>query len=206
MALRISGLLLIVSVFASRATAQESNLFPVSGMPWSITPGPDGAMWFLEKKPDRVGRVASSGVVTEFPFPASIALPRTPEQIVAGADGNLWLSEGGLCFGGSMWRVSPAGAFKEFPLPDSLVPTAVTRGPDGNVWFRAVACGLSNPLDGKIGRITPSGAILLFSLRLRERPRGDHHRTGRRALVHGSRDAPDRPDLSRRPGHRVFGR
>ena len=49
----------------------------------------------------------------------------------------------------------------EFPLPPlsfggSLGATAITAGPDGNVWF-------SDPVAGAVGRITPSGQVTEFT-------------------------------------------
>jgi streptogramin lyase len=49
-------------------------------------------------------------------------------------------------------RITPQGVITEFVVPGFAFPKAITAGPDGNVWFT----GGSN---GKIGRITPSGAI-----------------------------------------------
>src|SRR6266581_4293481 len=53
---------------------------------------------------------------------------------------------------------TPAGSVTGFPAPQALgEPQFITAGPDGNLWFTA--------RDGnKIGRITPSGAIIEFPL------------------------------------------
>src|SRR5262245_54896220 len=49
----------------------------------------------------------------------------------------------------------------EFALPPlsfggSFGATAITRGPDGNVWF-------TDPVAGEVGRITPSGQATEFT-------------------------------------------
>ncbi|HKF38664.1 MAG TPA: hypothetical protein VKB35_17340, partial [Ktedonobacteraceae bacterium] len=50
-----------------------------------------------------------------------------------------------------------SGKISEFPLPAAnSSPTAITAGPDGNLWF-------IEPDGNKIGRITPGGATSGFS-------------------------------------------
>ncbi len=53
--------------------------------------------------------------------------------------------------------------FTEFPLPDAFSKwlAGITQGPDGNLWFTE---GIDKQWDGKIGRITPAGAITEFAL------------------------------------------
>ncbi|MGI8902300.1 MAG: virginiamycin B lyase family protein, partial [Solirubrobacteraceae bacterium] len=48
-------------------------------------------------------------------------------------------------------RITLAGMVMTFPTPDSL--SAITEGPDGNLWFTG---------DNGIGRITPQGSITRF--------------------------------------------
>ena len=56
-------------------------------------------------------------------------------------------------------RITPAGAFTEFPLPAGHSSLGgLTVGPDGNLWFTEVRQGTA------IGRITPAGAITEFPL------------------------------------------
>src|SRR5262249_6461700 len=52
-------------------------------------------------------------------------------------------------------------AITEFPLPTlsfggSVAATAITAGPDGNVWF-------TDPVQSAVGRISPSGQVTEFS-------------------------------------------
>jgi hypothetical protein len=68
----------------------------VSGTPYDISAGPDGALWFVLHNPDMVGRIATSGTITQFTIPTSGS---TPAGIAAGSDGALWSTEtrsGGL--------------------------------------------------------------------------------------------------------------
>jgi streptogramin lyase len=72
------------------------------------------------------------------------------EVIAAGPDGNLWLDDGN-----AIARVSPAGDVAEFNYNRAGV-LELAAGPDGNIWF-------TDFLANRVGRITPSGKITLFS-------------------------------------------
>lgn len=133
-----------------------------------------------------------TGHVTEFALPvANPGYPPNPDGIAAGADSNLWVAETGV---NKIARVTPTGAITEFPIKGGMLPSAVTAGPDGNVWFgQRGGVGSITPAGkvtiykvdgiissicpgpdgnlwftenfrGKIGRITPSGQITLFNI------------------------------------------
>src|SRR5690348_7482006 len=57
-------------------------------IPYGITTGPDGAVWFTASWSDRIGRIDSTGDITTFGA-ANVDLPY---DIVTGADGNLWFT------------------------------------------------------------------------------------------------------------------
>ncbi|HTK06273.1 MAG TPA: Virginiamycin B lyase [Ktedonobacteraceae bacterium] len=118
--------------------------------PSGLTQGPDGALWFTEFYANRIGRITTKGIITEFP----LASFRQPSGITAGPDGNLWFAEEH----GWIGRITPLGVVTEFALPSPVAePTAITAGPDGNLWFTATG-------ENAIGRITTSGQISLFPL------------------------------------------
>src|SRR5438477_9334091 len=49
---------------------------PAAGsVPLVITPGPDGNLWFTEYRGGRIGRVSTSGAITEFNVPNASSLP-----------------------------------------------------------------------------------------------------------------------------------
>src|ERR1700694_1802858 len=79
-------------------------------------------------------------------------------NIVAGADGNLWFSNGGQS---KVGRITPSGAITQFDLPAVVGgPGGVTKGPDGNIWVTTNALG-----QGKadwILRIGRDGAVTQF--------------------------------------------
>ena len=59
---------------------------------YGIALGPDRALWFAEANTGALGRITTSGVVSEIPLPSPLAVPRF---IVLGPDGALWFTESG---------------------------------------------------------------------------------------------------------------
>src|SRR6185437_2405587 len=127
--------------------------------PGGITAGPDGALWFTFANYTSpaggtvgvggiIGRVSTSGSVTEFPLPAGIS----PGPIAAGPDGALWF----IAYSSScnqtpsgcttmIDRITTAGVVtNQFSVPVGftspwrlgvLLGTGITAGPDGGLWF-----------------------------------------------------------------------
>ena len=102
------GIILLWAVggIAGRALALTFKEFPVStpiGIPYSldnaaaITTGPDGALWFIEK-PNKIGRITTAGVITEFDLPERTQCTPppcgVPIGITTGPDGALWFKIG----------------------------------------------------------------------------------------------------------------
>jgi virginiamycin B lyase len=130
-----------------------------------IAAGPDGNLWFTETGASKIGRMTTSGIVTEFSLPIhddpGTGGPSTslPAGITAGPDGNLWFTEGQ-----AVGRITPSGSVTEFPVPAGLVagsPTGIVAGPDGNLWFTEPNAGNTQNIS-HVGRITPSGTITEF--------------------------------------------
>jgi streptogramin lyase len=130
---------------------------PVAGSPKGIAKGPDGNYWIAEAgQGGAITRVSTAGVVTE--FNAGLT-PSDPWDITVGPDKNLWFVSRAPAFVG---RSTLGGAITEFSAglsPDSM-PTAITAGPDGALWFTESA----DP--GRIGRITPDGEVTENSIGL----------------------------------------
>jgi len=117
-----------------------------------IVSGPDGNMWFTDGGTNQIGRITTSGDVTEY----SIPTPNSgPFGISLGPDGNLWFTES---TGNKIGRITPAGAITEFPaIADGSSPLGIAAGPDGNMWF-------TEALRNKIGRISMGGAVNEFAV------------------------------------------
>jgi streptogramin lyase len=121
--------------------------------PWSIVTGPDGNLWFTEVAGNKIGRITTSGAVTEYPIPTRGA---GAVGIVKGPDGNLWFTETAA---GKIGRMATSGIVTEFALTNrTAAPLAiVTSTADGNLWFTENGAA-------KIGRITPGGTITEFPI------------------------------------------
>ncbi len=137
---------------AGAASRVKDFSLPSPGKPRSITSGPDGALWFTSDfEGNRVGRITTSGTVSEFNLPSPDS---QPDSIAAGPDGNLWFTERN---GNRIGRITPSGALTEFALPTpGSKPRGIVRGPDGAMWFTEFGAG-------RIGRISTTGAITEFT-------------------------------------------
>jgi hypothetical protein len=58
--------------------------------PTGIAKGPDGALWFTEFAADNIGRMVTTGVITEYPVPT---MASGPNGITAGPNHDLWFTE-----------------------------------------------------------------------------------------------------------------
>ncbi len=122
-----------------------------SSLPYAITAGPDGNLWFTEHAAKNVARITPSGAITEFSVAAGL-----PTGITLGPDGNLWFA-GGTEIG----RVTPTGGITGFPVPLSHLSSGATyiaSGPDGNMWFTYQAFAA-----GSIDRMTLGGIITPYT-------------------------------------------
>lgn len=136
---------------------------PDYGYPEYITAGPDGALWFTWYTYTGSGsggaaEITTAGAVTLYQAPESYGPFGELDWITEGPDGNLWFADDA----GNIWRMTPAGAFTQYPVPlrpsgGGTGPLAV--GPDQALWFTVSCTPCSN---GWIGRITTSGLITEF--------------------------------------------
>ena len=56
----------------------------------TIMQGPDSALWFSEGAANKIGRITTSGSITEFSLPTP---SRVPINIVAGPNTTVWFTE-----------------------------------------------------------------------------------------------------------------
>jgi streptogramin lyase len=119
--------------------------------PTGITDGPDDALWFTDPGANQIGRIDTSGNITEFNLPTTGS---DPDQITVGSNGNLWFTEPGI---NSIGEITTSGVVTQFTIPTlDSGPSGITSGPDGAVWF-------TESTADQIGRITTSGNITEFS-------------------------------------------
>src|SRR5260370_1450437 len=118
--------------------------------------GQDGALWCSEEFKNKVGRITTDGVITEYPIPTPDS---NPGDITTGPDGALWFIEQSG-FGNQIGRITTDGVITEFPVPTPFRDLGkITTGPDGALWFTHRSTALS-----QIGRITTAGVITEFQL------------------------------------------
>ena len=128
----------------------DSHELAMPGSLDDIASGPDGNLWFTDGTNRVVGRVTTAGTPVEFPRVAG--RPISPYGIVAGPDGNLWFADLD-----GIGKMTTAGALTMLTVPTAVpYATWIAVGSDGNFWFTEQV--------GKIGRITPAGAITEFPL------------------------------------------
>src|SRR5438309_725940 len=100
------------------------------GIPYQITAGPDGNLWFTEIVGNRIGRISPTRGISEFSLPTAGS---RPYGIALGPDGNLWFTE---IVGNHIGRISPSGTISEFSIPTSnSKPYGIAKGPDHQLWF-----------------------------------------------------------------------
>ncbi|GAC1648481.1 MAG: virginiamycin B lyase [Candidatus Dormibacteraceae bacterium] len=134
----------------------------------SVLVGPDGEIWFLARGTNKLGRITSAGVVTEFPVlpPPAPGLVGPAAQgigagVTLGPDNAMWFIDGA---NGKVGRWLASSDAKEFEVPGGAGPR-ITSGPDGALWFTEFA-------GNKIGRITVDGAVTEFPLPEKTNPIG----------------------------------
>jgi virginiamycin B lyase len=130
--------------------------------PQSIVTGPDGNLWFAESSGGKIGKITTSGVITEYP----VLIPAKPQlnAIAAGPDGNLWFTVEDLDFSAQyqverIGKITTAGAITEYPGPSYTVHlNGIAAGADGNLWF--------TQSNGYIGKITTAGTATQYGVPL----------------------------------------
>ena len=150
--MRIAAALLLTLPAILQAQNVAIAEYPANGAGCAITAGPDDALWFTEATNNKVARITTAGVVTEYALPTDNAFPC---GIATGMDGALWFTEG---YSNKIGRITTGGAIAEYPVPTAgSNPTGITAGPDGALWFAEYSAN-------KIGRITTAGAITEYAL------------------------------------------
>src|SRR6202030_1281813 len=116
--------------------------------------GADGAIWFTENTANKIGRVTTNGVFTEFP----ISPGSHPEGIAAGPDGNVWFAATGIS---AIGRVTAGGVVTNFPTPTAdSSPTGITSGPG----FQSLRLWFTENGANHIARRTTAGVITEFAV------------------------------------------
>ena len=116
---------------------------------FDIVAGPDGALWFTQPGFDAIGRIDTSGAITNVYTDPSIS---QPFGITAGPDGALWYTNLG---NNTIGRVDVDGNVSSYGDSTIDMPQMITAGSDGALWF-------TNWGNNSIGRITTAGVVSAF--------------------------------------------
>jgi virginiamycin B lyase len=115
--------------------------------PDDITVGPDDNLWFTNHATGQIGRITTSGVITEFPLASN---QNAPAEIIPGAVSNLWFSESLNGQVGRIGVITTTGQVTEFPTQVGQTGSAgIAGGPDGNLW-------VTDAYGNQIDRINPN--------------------------------------------------
>jgi virginiamycin B lyase len=122
--------------------------------PTRLAFGSDSALWGIEAESAVMVRGSLAGATAKYPLPTNGGIFRGAinSDIVAGHDGDLWLSQED---GPYVGRVKPEGGgspeYTRFPVYGSSGTTLISTGPHADVWFANEA--------GEIGSISPTGRL-----------------------------------------------
>jgi streptogramin lyase len=125
---------------------------PSGSWPQSITPGPEGDLWFTDYNSGMIGKITPWGTTTEY----YVGPSNNPYGITLGPDGNLWFTMESTS---KIGKITPAGVITTYSLPTKSNPHGITAGPKGEaaLWF-------TDANTSKIAKITTSGTITEYSL------------------------------------------
>jgi virginiamycin B lyase len=120
----------------------------VEGSGRHLVAGPDGAMWYITTAA-AVERVTTSGQFTAFAAPNGFV----PKVMTLGPDGIFYVAGNTPASGDRIMRLTTAGVWTDFVAAQPL-PTDITVGPDGNLWYSAVQ---------RVVRVKLNGTVTVFT-------------------------------------------
>lgn len=108
---------------------------PNNSNPFGIVTGSDHNLWIAEFGANKIARMTTSGVVTQYAIPTANS---GPYRITSGYDDALWFTEQTA---NKIGRITTAGQITEYPVPTAssgltaIVPCTTNCPPHGGVWF-----------------------------------------------------------------------
>jgi len=139
----------IIAKYGIHGTACSSEC-----MPFGITAGPDGNMWFTAAW-RVIGRVSPTGRIALFAL-ARHRLLLQPFALHAGPDGRLWFSE---VVADQIGAIATDGRAQEYSVPGAAeeISPGISAGGDHNMWFTQTCAS-------NIGRVTPTGKVTSYHI------------------------------------------
>ena len=120
-----------------------------------ITAGPDGALWFTNPGNNTIGRITTTGTVTDY-HGAGI---RNPWAITTGPDGKVWFTNWN---NHSIGRITLKGRVTNFGGAVWYSPS-ITAGPDRALWYTNWPLEPPNKCTWSIGRMTTTGRSTCYT-------------------------------------------
>ena len=139
---------------------------PQSVQPYGMTPGPDGAMWFLSggpfysngDLPSTIGRITPGGTFTAYSLPDPNSMIG---GLTAGPLGDLWFTDmpgidGGTLGSDAIGSVTPSGQVTEYPLGNVAGSIwAIAAAPDDQTLWATNATWSGEQESGNLIRYVP---------------------------------------------------
>jgi virginiamycin B lyase len=147
---------LALAAGAGSAGAANVEAFPVptpaAGLS-NIVAGPDGALWFNEQNGFSVGRITTSGTVTEYPIPrADYSHGGDGPSTIVSSGGSLWALAN---VGSTIDAISTAGVATQLYARLNQSATNITPDSAGGVWAASLAGAGGGPVSGGLFRVDP---------------------------------------------------
>ena len=150
---------LLPAVIGRFSTGGDFTAFPIPNVfggthsnPYSITKGPDDALWFIANDSGRhIVRVDSTGKMQGYRLPVG----SRSQWLTLGSDGALWFTDVGA---NKIGRMTATGGVTEFSVPTPNAGlTGICQGPGGKLWFLEDAAN-------KVGAVTTSGSFREYNI------------------------------------------
>jgi len=144
------GRMITAGAGAGTVAEFKAGITPGAG-PEDIAAGQDGNLWFIERSTGNIGRITPTGAVTEY---TGVASPGDPAfRVTTTYSGGKLLVWFAYINSNRIGRFDPAAnALTNFFVALNAGVSAMTTGPDGNVWFTEYGTG-------QIGRVTLAGHV-----------------------------------------------
>jgi virginiamycin B lyase len=145
---------------ANGSTVKEYNTPTFFSGPQGIVKGSDGAFWFCEDNVGQVGRIDSTGKITEYVVGASDS---TPFMAALGSDGNVWFTEVGA---NAVASITTKGVVTTYGLiTGGAVPIGIVAAPDKNLY-------VAESFVDQIAQVTTAGVVTEFAVTAGSGPNG----------------------------------
>jgi virginiamycin B lyase len=123
------------------------------GAPFDITPGPDGSLWSTVQHSTLLN-ITASGSITTAAVPAFGGDTYSPymQGLVVDSNGTAWFGDDQ---NNSIVQRTSSGTLTKHAIPTAnAMPTGLTVGPDGRIWFTEYTAPKVGAIDPSTGTMT----------------------------------------------------